>query len=143
MLDSLGAPPDPDAAEATAVLFPLALMQGGGAAKGVVAVGDPVPANTGEHSAADDDAATLDAGGGIEMFGLNGAPSAEALATSGPLHARLLQRCADLYRALYVKKGVPAAMIDGILANQAGSLSGATIYALVVSLIPTLKQQLL
>ena len=147
----------PAAADAP-VLYPVAILSGGGTSGGRLTLTAPsapqaapaVPMGGAGGAAssaaaaapgAEDDDDFLDAGGGIDMYTASGAVSPEALAKSGPLHERLLQRALRLYRAVYAAKGVPAAMIDGMITGMAGRFTDTPVIGLV-SMFPSLKQML-
>jgi len=157
-LEAAGQAPAPSEPAADApVLYPVAILSGGGTSGGritLIAPSAPAPAAPtggagGAASSAagaaapgaEDDDDFLDAGGGIDMYTAGGAVSPEALAKSGPLHARLLQRALRLYRAVYAAKGVPAAMIDGMITGMAGRFTDTPVIGLV-SMFPSLKQML-
>jgi hypothetical protein len=103
--------------------------------------GSEAAASSAGAATADDDEA-LDMGYGINLYGSNGAPTPEAMATSGQLHEALVERASRLYRALYVKSGVPPAMIDGVVAQASSGLRSAPVLAFIISVIPSVKQQL-
>lgn len=67
---------------------------------------------------------------GFEMTLASGMLDPRAMATSGPLHQKLLTKLGTCYRRMYIKNKVPEGMIDGIVAQVTSQLATAPVISL-------------
>lgn len=154
------APPPPPRTAAAAAPSPAAAPVAGGSGgtvimgSGVVIGGGVVISGSGAAApaaaAASGDAASMSPAefvfasdpviDAVEIYGDTGAPTPAAMAVSGDAHARLLAKVRAAYQCIYAQSGVPAAMIDGLMATVMGQISASPVLSLSC-ILDSLKAQ--
>jgi hypothetical protein len=107
------------------------------AAPSAAAAAAQAPAGAGAGAIADPFAVDI----GVDLYDERGVPTPAGLATSGPLHAQLVEACVAVYTRMYAQRGVPPGMVEGALASVRSGLASAPVIGLR-SVIESLREQL-